>query len=173
VSHVRPRSLRQNLDIRAVRNAVVERWSNGQTEGQINRLKTLKRAMFGRADTELLRARLLPIGAITEVADDPSKRQHDMTVSLFIPSTGRSPDFGCPVGRFRQWLQRMTSPPSAWQCLVRCAVHSQECLYPTTAMMMEACTKGDMESRRPQVAAILHEGSTVCRPAAILGSLDI
>ncbi|MCB8884094.1 transposase [Acidisoma cellulosilytica] len=28
-------------DIAAVRNAIRERWSNGQVEGQINRLKTL------------------------------------------------------------------------------------------------------------------------------------
>lgn len=53
------RTLRQ--DIEAVRNAVLEPWSNGQTEGQINRLKTLKRAMYGRAGIELLRARMLPI----------------------------------------------------------------------------------------------------------------
>jgi len=31
-----------------------------QTEAQINRLKTLKRAMYGRAGAELLRARMLP-----------------------------------------------------------------------------------------------------------------
>jgi hypothetical protein len=48
-------------DIEAVRNAVLERWSNGQTEGQINRLKTLKRAMYGRAGVDLLRARLMPL----------------------------------------------------------------------------------------------------------------
>jgi transposase len=48
-------------DLAAVQNAITERWSNGQTEGQINRLKTLKRAMYGRAGTELLRARLLPL----------------------------------------------------------------------------------------------------------------
>jgi transposase len=48
-------------DLAAVQNAITERWSNGQTEGQINRLKTLKRAMYGRAGAELLRARLLPI----------------------------------------------------------------------------------------------------------------
>ena len=48
-------------DIDAVRNAVSETWSNGQTEGQINRLKTLKRSMYGRAGTELLRARMLPL----------------------------------------------------------------------------------------------------------------
>ena len=36
-------------DLAAVRNAITETWSNGQVEGQINRLKTLKRAMYGRA----------------------------------------------------------------------------------------------------------------------------
>jgi transposase len=39
---------------------VTEPWSNGPVEGQINRLKTLKRQMYGRAGVELLRARLLP-----------------------------------------------------------------------------------------------------------------
>ena len=53
-------------DIQAVRNAVAEPWSNGQTEGQINRLKTLKRAMYGRASAELLRARMIPLSAFTE-----------------------------------------------------------------------------------------------------------
>jgi len=48
-------------DFEAVRNAVLETWSNGQTEGQINRLKTLKRAMYGRAGVDLLRARLMPL----------------------------------------------------------------------------------------------------------------
>lgn len=53
------RTLKADLD--AVRNAVIEPWSNGQAEGQINRLKTIKRAMFGRAGIELLRARMLPL----------------------------------------------------------------------------------------------------------------
>ena len=35
------------------------KWSNGQTEGQINRLKMIKRQMFGRANFDLLRARVL------------------------------------------------------------------------------------------------------------------
>jgi len=48
-------------DIDAVRNAITEPWSNGQTEVQINRLKALKRTMYGRAGPELLRARLLPV----------------------------------------------------------------------------------------------------------------
>lgn len=49
-----------NRDFDAVKNAVEMPWSNGQAEGQINRLKTLKRAMYGRAGPELLRARMLP-----------------------------------------------------------------------------------------------------------------
>jgi transposase len=53
------RTIRQDLE--AVRNAVSEPWSNGQTEGQINRLKTIKRAMYGRAGVELLRARMMPL----------------------------------------------------------------------------------------------------------------
>jgi transposase len=32
-------------DIEAVKHAIAEPWSSGQAEGQINRLKTLKRAM--------------------------------------------------------------------------------------------------------------------------------
>lgn len=53
------KALRQ--DKSAVQNAVTDPWSNGQTEGQINRLKTLKRSMYGRASIELLRARMLPL----------------------------------------------------------------------------------------------------------------
>jgi len=48
-------------DWTAVENAVEQVWSNGPTEGHINRLKTLKRGMYGRAGVELLRARLLPL----------------------------------------------------------------------------------------------------------------
>jgi len=53
------RAARQDID--AVLNAVLELWSNGQTEGQINRLKAIKRAMYGRAGIELLRARMIPL----------------------------------------------------------------------------------------------------------------
>jgi len=49
-------------DLAAVRNAIVSPWSNGQTEGQITRLKLIKRQMYGRAKLDLLQARL--IGAI-------------------------------------------------------------------------------------------------------------
>ena len=46
-------------DHAAVAAALREPWSNGQTEGQINRLKTLKRQMYGRANIDLLKARLV------------------------------------------------------------------------------------------------------------------
>jgi len=47
-------------DHAAGRNAIVQPWSNGQAEGQINRLKTLEQAMYGRAGNELFRARVMP-----------------------------------------------------------------------------------------------------------------
>jgi transposase len=47
-------------DFSAVVAAVETDWSNGQVEGQINRLKMLKRQMYGRAGFVLLRARVLP-----------------------------------------------------------------------------------------------------------------
>lgn len=53
------RTVRQDLS--AVESAVRESWSNGPVEGQINRLKALKRQMYGRARVELLRARVLPL----------------------------------------------------------------------------------------------------------------
>lgn len=46
-------------DFDAVLAAVTMPHSNGQVEGQVNRLKTLKRGMYGRAGLTLLRARLL------------------------------------------------------------------------------------------------------------------
>ena len=38
--------------------------SNEQIEGQINRLKAIKRPMYGRAGFHLLRARVLPYRAM-------------------------------------------------------------------------------------------------------------
>ncbi|MDQ6831787.1 MAG: ISL3 family transposase [Chloroflexota bacterium] len=47
------------LDKAAVQAGLTLEWSNGQTEGQINRLKTVKRQMYGRAGFTLLRQRVL------------------------------------------------------------------------------------------------------------------
>lgn len=46
-------------DEAAVRAAIISRWSNGQTEGQITKLKLVKRQMYGRGKIDLLQARLL------------------------------------------------------------------------------------------------------------------
>ena len=50
------------LDYKAVEAALRLEWSNGQVEGQINRLKLIKRQMYGRASFELLRQRVLNTG---------------------------------------------------------------------------------------------------------------
>ena len=46
-------------DRSAVRAAINEPWSNGQTEGQITKLKLVKRQMYGRGKLDLLQARLI------------------------------------------------------------------------------------------------------------------
>ena len=46
-------------DLQAVKAALESEWSNGQVEGQVHRLKLLKRQMYGRAKLDLLRARVL------------------------------------------------------------------------------------------------------------------
>jgi len=45
-------------DEAAVAAALTEPWSNGPVEGQVNRLKAIKRQMYGRAGFALLRARV-------------------------------------------------------------------------------------------------------------------
>jgi transposase len=49
-------------DFEAVKAALSFEWNNGQLEGQINRLKLIKRQMYGRAGFELLRRRVLNTG---------------------------------------------------------------------------------------------------------------
>jgi len=46
-------------DRNAVHAAITEPWSNGPTKGQISLLKLIKRQMYGRAELDLLRTRLI------------------------------------------------------------------------------------------------------------------
>jgi transposase len=46
-------------DYPAVKAALAYEWSNGQVEGQVNRLKSIKHQMYGRANFDLLRLRVL------------------------------------------------------------------------------------------------------------------
>jgi len=58
-SELRPLAVGLRRDRDAVLAAVCFRWSNGQVEGQVNRLKLVKRSMYGRASFPLLRRRVL------------------------------------------------------------------------------------------------------------------
>ncbi|WP_405053661.1 transposase [Sphingobium sp. MK2] len=51
------RGLRRDID--AVRAALILPWSTGPVEGKINKLKLIKRSMYGRAGLDLLRARIM------------------------------------------------------------------------------------------------------------------
>jgi transposase len=53
---------RLSQDEAAVRSGIGLAWSNGPVEGHVNRLKAIKRSMFGRARFDLLRARVLAAG---------------------------------------------------------------------------------------------------------------
>ena len=47
------------VDLSAVKGALLYEWSQGQVEGQVHRLRMIKRQMYGRAKLDLLRARVL------------------------------------------------------------------------------------------------------------------
>jgi transposase len=49
-------------DLAAIKAALTLPWSNGQVEGQVNRLKLIKRQMYGRAKFDLLKSRVLHAG---------------------------------------------------------------------------------------------------------------
>jgi transposase len=53
-------SLQRDED--AVRAALTEDWNSGQVEGQVTKVKLVKRLMFGRANFDLLRRRVLLAG---------------------------------------------------------------------------------------------------------------
>lgn len=50
---------RLRSDLKAIRNAFTHSYSNGLLEGQINRLKTIKRITYGRASLKLLEKRVI------------------------------------------------------------------------------------------------------------------
>jgi transposase len=59
VPELRNFAVRLEKDGAAVRAALTLPWSNGPTEGHINRLKLIKRTAFGRMKEDLLRQRML------------------------------------------------------------------------------------------------------------------
>jgi transposase len=59
VQELRNFALGLKKDSSAIYEAIRQPWSNGATEGHVNRLKFLKRQMYGRANFDLLRLRVL------------------------------------------------------------------------------------------------------------------
>ena len=101
-------------DESAVQAAVAEQWSNGPVEGHVNRLKTIKRQMYGRGGFRLLRARIVQSRMIDSAAGKPSQmldhRKCGRTV-LKRPVTRRyrsHPRRYCPIPR--QGMQRYQAP---------------------------------------------------------------
>ena len=48
-------------DRAAIQNAINSQWSNGQTEGQLTKLKLIKRQMYARGKLDLLEARIVGV----------------------------------------------------------------------------------------------------------------
>jgi transposase len=46
-------------DLQAVENGITMTWSNGTVEGHVNRIKSIKRRMYGKAGFELLRRKVI------------------------------------------------------------------------------------------------------------------
>ncbi len=64
-----------------VRAPITSPWSNGQTEGQVTRLKLVRRLMYGRGKIDLLQARLMVQNSrcCTRLASEPifqAERHH-------------------------------------------------------------------------------------------------
>ena len=58
-SEIRHFAVGLQQDEMAVKEELNCEWSNGQVEGQVNRLKSIKHQMYGRESFELLRRRVL------------------------------------------------------------------------------------------------------------------
>jgi len=59
IAELRSFVLKLRQDQAAVQAGLVLKWNNGMVEGHVNRLKFLKRSMYGRAHFDLLRLRVL------------------------------------------------------------------------------------------------------------------
>ena len=46
-------------DLEAVKNAIIYQYSNGLAEGTVNKIKVIKRIMYGRCGFEMLRRKIL------------------------------------------------------------------------------------------------------------------
>jgi hypothetical protein len=77
-------------DFDAVRAGLSMPWNSGAVEGNVNRLKTIKRQMYGRANFDLLRRRVLLAHWHHEIRARTSFtcRRHDADASVEVGHTG-------------------------------------------------------------------------------------
>src|SRR5712691_1296748 len=73
---------RLKKDYDAVKAGLTLSWSNGQTEGQVHRLKLIKRQMYGRGGFKLLRRRVL---------HRAETKRHQRRVQKQLRGLGRKP----------------------------------------------------------------------------------
>jgi transposase len=71
-------------DEAAVGAALREKWSNGPVEGHVNRLKVIKRQMYGRAGLPLLRARVIHGSGMAKITS-PARASPSFTKSAGEP----------------------------------------------------------------------------------------
>ena len=79
-----------DADIAAVRAALTEPWSSGQAEGQINRLRLIKRQCYGRAGLDLLKRRMVLAARSTQNEQEPQKRGYPNPSPSICASLGQS-----------------------------------------------------------------------------------
>lgn len=54
-------------DLRAVENAIIHTYNNGLAERSVNKLKLIKRIMYGRNNFEMLKAKLLRLELMRKI----------------------------------------------------------------------------------------------------------
>ncbi|SFU63126.1 Transposase, partial [Clostridium sp. DSM 8431] len=53
-----------NQDIDAVKNAIILKYNNGLAEGSVNKIKVIKRIMYGRCSFETLRMKVIKLESL-------------------------------------------------------------------------------------------------------------
>jgi hypothetical protein len=65
-------------------------WSNGPLEGHVNRLKLIKRSMYGRAEFDLLKRRVLSQSKKNQERKDKHKHHQEQQVVRLLKSSTNS-----------------------------------------------------------------------------------
>ncbi|MBN1048305.1 transposase [Clostridium botulinum] len=55
-------------DYNSIENAIILDYSNGLAEGSVNKLKTIKRIMYGRNNFELLRSKVIQLERLKSIS---------------------------------------------------------------------------------------------------------